>query len=184
MKTLQMSVFLFGAVLFASPYARAQAAQSLNNGGAISVNSVSEDGFDPNQRPTVRQSAETKAGLMAAILRSESESESEFFEARASHQDDRSDTDPTTPRTRAVVIHSGTRARSEQAADDIERAFGKSSPAPFVLRCWQEGRLILQRDIKSLPKLARASVDLEDAQGVSLQLFDLQNATCMMQRRN
>jgi hypothetical protein len=167
---MKTHVSLFVGVLLAalaSPYA---------SGDGLSLESVSEDGFDPNK--SLNNSAETKAGLMAAIL----QSESELSEAQLDARVDQRHFDRATPRSNAVARPPQTRPRQE-TTDDIERAFGKRSAPKFVLRCWQEGRLILQRDIKSMPRLARASVQLEDGEGVSLQLFDLQNATCMMQQR-
>jgi hypothetical protein len=148
---------------------------------SLSLESVSEDGFDPNKARQTRENAATKAGLMAAIMRAEAEPSEAQLDAeweresadRLKHSESHSMREP---RQRVPS------ARHE-GSDDIERAFGKRSSERYVLRCWQEGRLILQRDLARMPQLARTGVQLEDSDGVSLQLFDLQNATCMVQQR-
>jgi hypothetical protein len=167
-------VLLAGVLLLAGSSAATSA--------SLSLEATSEDGFDPNQpiasatapARRVRGHADTTAGLMAAIMRAETEpSEAQLERERDANQSD------TTWQTK-----SSRRSSTElDAGDDIERAFGKASTQRYVLRCWQEGRLIVQRDLARMPQLARTGVQLEDRDGVSLQLFDLQNATCMVQQR-
>jgi hypothetical protein len=68
---------------------------------------------------------------------------------------------------------------------EIDVLTSQRSNAGYVLRCWQEGRLIVQRELARLPKQAQSTqaVELEDASMSSMQLFDLNNATCLVQKR-
>jgi hypothetical protein len=156
----------------------------------VQIERTSEDGYTG---APFNASAVKKADGLVAMLR-----ESEDWSADApdrpealimreqpltvSGGDNLQDRDPSsTPRSRPVNSSSST--NSIRSADEIDRVFTRSSGSGFVLRCWQEGRLILQRNVARMPRLEREAVQLDAADGVQLQLFDLQNAMCMVQKR-
>jgi hypothetical protein len=86
---------------------------------------------------------------------------------------------------------SRTNTRAQQRQDlnaesdwQIEQLMqSRERSAAFVLRCWQEGRLILQRNVSRLPDAASNAVQIDDDQATAMHLFDLKNAMCTVQRR-
>ncbi len=72
-------------------------------------------------------------------------------------------------------------AESDWQIEQLMRSRDRS--APFVLRCWQEGRLILQRNVSRLPDAASNALQVDDDQATAMHLFDLKNALCTVQRR-
>jgi hypothetical protein len=74
--------------------------------------------------------------------------------------------------------------RRVQPRDELEQLHAQNARKKYIMRCWQEGRLILQRSLARLPQSAAAqSVELDQGDGVSIQLFDLRNATCLVQKQ-
>lgn len=54
-----------------------------------------------------------------------------------------------------------------------------------VLKCWQEGRLIFESDGVTLPDVVTgAPPAMKGANGRSLQLLDLRQAVCILERTN
>jgi hypothetical protein len=58
----------------------------------------------------------------------------------------------------------------------------KAPPPVLLLRCWQEGRLLFEEPLASVPTETRkgARMVLIDRRGQSLQVFDMQSATCLV----
>lgn len=64
--------------------------------------------------------------------------------------------------------------------DEIDRAARTHSDTPRVLRCWQEGRLIVERPVRSVPPESLRVVQLGDGRA-AMQLYDLRNSTCLIE---
>jgi hypothetical protein len=92
--------------------------------------------------------------------------------------------EPSTHQTTSPTRFETAPARNIELSE-IDVLTSQRSNARYVLRCWQEGRLIVQRELARLPKQAQSAqaVELEDASMSSMQLFDLNNATCLVQKR-
>jgi hypothetical protein len=89
-----------------------------------------------------------------------------------------------TPRRRATI------ALASAQTDEIDQLTAKPATRPaYVLRCWQEGRLILQRAVAKLPdapdaRTPNAAVVIPgDSADREMRLFDLKNALCLVQKR-
>ena len=81
---------------------------------------------------------------------------------------------------------------------DQARGAGKTKPTPIesmaripddsarsVLRCWQEGRLVFEGNgIGSEPAATGAARIFKSADGRSVQLLDLRQALCILERSN
>jgi hypothetical protein len=65
-------------------------------------------------------------------------------------------------------------------ADEIDRAARTHGQARRVLRCWQEGRLIVERPVRSVPPESLRAVQLGDGRE-AMQLYDLRNSTCLVE---
>ncbi len=67
---------------------------------------------------------------------------------------------------------------------EIESLDARSMPSrPMrkrVLRCWQKGYLLFEREVAQLPTEATHSVQIPVESGAPLQLYDLENATCLI----
>lgn len=76
------------------------------------------------------------------------------------------------------------RARGMGDIDSIDALTRQTSRKPHTLRCWQEGLLILEREVDDLPQEStERSVSLRgagDADG-PMRLYDLRNALCLIQ---
>lgn len=100
---------------------------------------------------------------------------------------------PTLPVQRTAPpapISKTKQARKSTSIDDIDQV-----PAPaskkYVLRCWQQGQLILERQVDDLPPDSGKTVPLDGGKDASagkeaaarggMRLFDLRNATCLLQ---
>jgi hypothetical protein len=160
----------------------------------VQIERTSEDGYTG---VSVSASASRKAdGLVALLRESEDASDPRDFatidvsdQPEALVMGQQQQVENLQGRERRVQAPQQTRrvtqvnAGATRSLDDIDRVFSRSSGSGFVLRCWQEGRLILQRNVARMPRLEREVVELDAADGVQLQLFDLQNAMCMVQKR-
>ena len=69
---------------------------------------------------------------------------------------------------------------SDADGDEIDRAARTHGIAPRVLRCWQEGRLIVERPVRSVPPESLRAVQLGDGRA-AMQLYDLRNSTCLIE---
>lgn len=100
---------------------------------------------------------------------------------------------PTLPIQRAAPpapIAKTKQARKNASIDDIDEI-----PAPaakkYTLRCWQQGQLILERQVDDLPPDSGKTVPLDGGRDANagkdaavrggMRLFDLRNATCLLQ---
>ena len=77
---------------------------------------------------------------------------------------------------KAPLERAGNTARSE-----VEILSAQRTEKRLVMRCWQEGRLILQREISEMPSASVVAV--ADAKQQELRLFDLNSALCLVQER-
>jgi hypothetical protein len=57
----------------------------------------------------------------------------------------------------------------------------KASPV-LLLRCWQEGRLLFEEPLSSVPAETRknARITVQDREGRALQVIDMASATCLV----
>lgn len=95
---------------------------------------------------------------------------------------------------RAVVAIGGAAALGLLAASigavagviDAERqreaAPVKKAPPVLLLRCWQEGRLLFEETLSSVPAETRknARITVQDREGRALQVIDMASATCLV----
>ena len=95
---------------------------------------------------------------------------------------------------RAVVVIGGAAALGLLAASisavagviDAERqreaAPVKKAQPVLLLRCWQEGRLLFEEPLSSVPPETRknARITVQDREGRSLQVIDMASATCLV----
>ncbi|UXI68499.1 hypothetical protein [Tahibacter amnicola] len=65
--------------------------------------------------------------------------------------------------------------------DEIDRISRKQAHKQQKLRCWQEGKLIVEREVDPASAEAYRSVELTDPQKQPMRLYDLRNATCLIQ---
>ncbi|MDC8015397.1 hypothetical protein [Tahibacter soli] len=68
----------------------------------------------------------------------------------------------------------------EGDADEIDRAARSHGQTSRVLRCWQEGRLIVERPVRSVPPESLRAVQLGDGRE-AMRLYDLRNSTCLIE---
>lgn len=95
---------------------------------------------------------------------------------------------------RAVVVIGGAAALGLLAASisavagviDAERqreaAPVKKAQPVLLLRCWQEGRLLFEEPLSSVPPETRknARITVTDREGRALQVIDMASATCLV----
>jgi hypothetical protein len=95
---------------------------------------------------------------------------------------------------RAVVVIGGAAALGLLAASisavagviDVERqreaAPVKKAQPVLLLRCWQEGRLLFEEPLASVPAETRknARLSVTDRNGQSLHVIDMTGATCLV----
>lgn len=65
--------------------------------------------------------------------------------------------------------------------DEIDRAARVGGQSRRVLRCWQEGRLIVERPVRSVPPESLRAVPLGGEGRAVMQLYDLRNSTCLIE---
>ncbi|MBL8299479.1 MAG: hypothetical protein JNN30_14160 [Rhodanobacteraceae bacterium] len=65
--------------------------------------------------------------------------------------------------------------------DEIDAISRKQALKPQKLRCWQEGKLIVEREVDPASAEVYRSVELADPQKQPMRLYDLRNATCLIQ---
>jgi len=72
-------------------------------------------------------------------------------------------------------------ARKNPSVDEIDviTAAENKKRKKYVMRCWQNGQLIMERHMDDLPPDSNKTVALDSGRG--MRLFDLRNATCLMQ---
>lgn len=72
-------------------------------------------------------------------------------------------------------------ARKNPSVDEIDEiaAADAKKRKKYVMRCWQNGQLILERQMDDLPPDSSKTVALDDGRG--MRLFDLRNAACLLQ---
>lgn len=101
---------------------------------------------------------------------------------------------PSDTLRRVVVIVGGVAALSLLAASisavagviDAERQReagpAKKAPPVLLLRCWQEGRLLFEEPLSSVPPEARKSarLTLVDRNGQALQVVDMASTICLV----
>jgi hypothetical protein len=63
--------------------------------------------------------------------------------------------------------------------DAAEALVGKGDSPRYLLRCWQQGQLIAERAVYTLPAESRSIKPLTDHTGSSVVAFDLKNAVCI-----
>lgn len=89
---------------------------------------------------------------------------------------------PVQPPTRPTVSPAKAKqARKNPSVDEIDEITAAESKKrkKYVMRCWQNGQLILERHMDDLPPDSNKTVALDGSRG--MRLFDLRNATCLMQ---
>lgn len=73
-------------------------------------------------------------------------------------------------------------ARGLGEIDSIDaRALQASPRTGRTLRCWQKGKLIIERQVAQLPIEEDKTVNVPAAGGRSLRLYDLDNSTCLVE---
>ena len=86
-----------------------------------------------------------------------------------------------TPARPPVSLAKAKQARKNPSVDEIDviTAAESKKRKKYVMRCWQNGQLILERHMDDLPPDSSKTVALDGGRG--MRLFDLRNATCLMQ---
>lgn len=86
-----------------------------------------------------------------------------------------------TPARAPVSLAKATQAKKNPSVDEIDAITAAESKKrkKYVMRCWQNGQLILERHMDDLPPDSNKTVALDGGRG--MRLFDLRNATCLMQ---
>jgi hypothetical protein len=101
---------------------------------------------------------------------------------------------PTLPVPRATPpapIAKTKQARKNASIDDIDELPAPVTTKKYVLRCWQQGQLILERHVDDVPPDSGKTVPLDSGKEANagkdaavrggMRLFDLRNATCLLQ---
>jgi hypothetical protein len=80
-----------------------------------------------------------------------------------------------------VPLAKAKQARKNPSVDEIDEiaAADAKKRKKYVMRCWQNGQLILERQMDDLPPDSSKAVALDNGRG--MRLFDLRNAACLMQ---
>jgi hypothetical protein len=88
---------------------------------------------------------------------------------------------PLTARAGVDPAAGGSGARGLGEIESIDaRAMQGQQRNNHRLRCWQEGFLIIEREIGELPIEAERAVRVDADGGHALRLYDLRNSTCMI----
>lgn len=72
-------------------------------------------------------------------------------------------------------------ASADESLDAIEKITSSGPKKPYVLRCWQNGILIVERPADGLPEDSAKVVRIAGKPHSDMRLFDLRNATCLLQ---
>ncbi len=64
------------------------------------------------------------------------------------------------------------------SVDEIDSVIQKPSKKPYTLRCWQEGKLLFERQLARLPVQSRRTQSLDG----NKHLYDMDNAICLVQK--
>lgn len=73
-------------------------------------------------------------------------------------------------------------ARGLGEIDSIDaRALQAPPRTGRTLRCWQKGKLIIERQVAQMPIEEEKTVNVPAAGGRSLRLYDLDNSTCLVE---
>ncbi len=80
-----------------------------------------------------------------------------------------------------VSLAKAKQARKNPSVDEIDAITAAESKKrkKYVMRCWQNGQLILERHTDELPPGSSKTVALDDGHGA--RVFDLRNAACLLQ---
>ena len=80
-----------------------------------------------------------------------------------------------------VSLAKAKQARKNPSVDEIDAITAAESKKrkKYVMRCWQNGHLILERQMDELPPDSSKTVALDGSRG--MRLFDLRNAACLLQ---
>jgi hypothetical protein len=86
-----------------------------------------------------------------------------------------------TPARPPTPLAKAKQARKNPSVDEIDEiaAADAKNRKKYVMRCWQNGQLILERHMDELPPDSSKAVALDNDRG--MRLFDLRNAACLMQ---
>ena len=137
------------------------ASQPRSTMAAISLGAASSRDVNSPEQLIAPESIERPQRLLA----------SEVFDANEHRSDS------ARPETQLRKQHTG----QHNALSEIENIASERIRPALVLRCWQEGRLVIQREIAQMP--TAASVSLSTTGNQELRLFDLNNALCLVQSR-
>lgn len=85
---------------------------------------------------------------------------------------------PTRPLLSSAKAKQAKKNPSVDEIDEIAAADAKKRKK-YVMRCWQNGQLILERQMDDLPPDSSKTVALDGGRG--MRLFDLRNAACLLQ---
>ena len=91
------------------------------------------------------------------------------------------ETSTSTPTRSGVSLAKAKQAKKNPSVDEIDAITAAESKKrkKYVMRCWQNGQLILERQMDDLPPDSSKTVVLDGSR--AMRLFDLRNATCLMQ---
>jgi hypothetical protein len=86
-----------------------------------------------------------------------------------------------TPTRPPVSPAKAKQAKKNPSVDEIDAITAAESKKrkKYVMRCWQNGQLILERHMDDLPPDSNKTVALDGGRG--MRLFDLRNAACLLQ---
>ena len=86
-----------------------------------------------------------------------------------------------TPTRAPVSLAKARQARKNPSVDEIDAITAAESKKrkKYIMRCWQNGQLILERHMDDLPPDSSKTVALDGGRG--MRLFDLRNAACLLQ---
>jgi hypothetical protein len=81
-----------------------------------------------------------------------------------------------------LVASIGAAAGVIDAERQREASSVKKAPPVLLLRCWQEGRLLFEEPLSSVPPETRkmARITVQDREGRALQVIDMANTTCLV----
>jgi hypothetical protein len=82
------------------------------------------------------------------------------------------------------MVEAGKPATKKSALIQAETDKGAEVPARSMLKCWQEGRLIYETSGISVAGSDAVATGVKGANGRSLQLLDLRQALCILERNN
>lgn len=98
----------------------------------------------------------------------------------------RAQTAPCSPLKSCVVERDANKTRNAVesnglVSDPADALVDRSEGRRYWLRCWQKGVLITERITRTPPPESKQAVAMTNVDDKAMKLFDLKNATCMIE---